>query len=231
MDFRHEYKFHIDEKDIVLCRAKISPIMSLDAHSGQDGFYHIRSVYFDDYADTCYYQNEAGTDPRAKYRIRIYGDEDGIIRLEKKIKKNGMTRKESCKLTKEQALAFLGDLRESQPKEEPPVLQEFRMLFKTRMFRPKVIVDYDRCAYVQKEGNVRVTFDKNIASSTAFQSFFDRNLPKRPILPAGQHLLEVKYDEFLPQTVKENLSGGRLRQTTFSKYYLCRKALKQSVRV
>ena len=83
---RHEYKFQINEKDIVLLQARIGGVMKKDSHVGDNGCYHIRSVYFDDFADTCYYQNEAGTDPRAKYRIRIYNASDEKIKLEKKVK-------------------------------------------------------------------------------------------------------------------------------------------------
>ena len=34
---------------------------------------------------------------------------------------------------------------------------------------------------------------------------------------------EVKFDEFLPSYIRENLEIGHLRQTSFSKYYLCRR--------
>jgi hypothetical protein len=69
---------------------------------------------------------------------------------------------------------------------------------------------------------VRITFDKNIASSVDYDGFWDKNAVRLPVLPKGIHLLEVKYDEFLPMYIKENLESGHLRQTTFSKYYICR---------
>jgi len=42
-------------------------------------------------------------------------------------------------------------------------------------------------------------------------------------MPIGQHLIELKYDEFLPDFIKELLELNNLQRTTFSKYYLCRK--------
>ena len=48
-------------------------------------------------------------------------------------------------------------------------------------------------------------------------------LPKRPIMPAGWHLMEVKFDEYLPDFIYRSLNLGQLQQTAFSKYYLCRK--------
>ena len=38
-----------------------------------------------------------------------------------------------------------------------------------------------------------------------------------------KQILEVKYDEFLPDYLYRNLQLSHLRQTTFSKYYLCRR--------
>lgn len=227
---RHEYKFQIDEKDIALLTARISRVLKRDPHVSEDGFYHIRSVYFDDFSDTCYYRNEAGTDPRAKYRIRIYNGNDESIKLEKKVKQNGMTRKYATLLSRQQADNLLAGKTLSMKQEDfeaySPLLKEFLVLMQTRHMRPKVIVAYDRFPYIDPRGNVRVTFDKNIAASEDFSHFFEKNLIKEPILPKGIHLMEVKYDEFLPAVIKSQLDLGHLRQTTFSKYYLCRKRKK-----
>ena len=46
-----------------------------------------------------------------------------------------------------------------------------------------------------------------------------------PVLPAGMHVLEVKYDEFLPDVIARQLEIGKLRKTAFSKYYLGRLAI------
>ena len=72
-------------------------------------------------------------------------------------------------------------------------------------------------------GNVRVTFDRNIRSSSVIGSFLENGLFVRPVMPVGQHVLEVKYDEFIPDYIKDSLEIGSLRQTAYSKYYLCRK--------
>lgn len=227
---RHEYKFQIDEKDIVLLKERIGAVMRKDAHVSGQGFYHIRSIYFDDFADTCYHQNEAGTDPRAKYRIRIYNADDSRIRLEKKVKQNGKTRKYSAPLSREQADMLIRGkvlpMEQASFEEYPELLQKFLVLMQTRRMQPKVMTVYDRTPYVDARGNVRVTIDRNIAASTDFGHFFEKDLIKEPILPPGVHLLEVKYDEFLPVHIKARLDLGHLRQTTFSKYYLCRKRKK-----
>ena len=105
----------------------------------------------------------------------------------------------------------------------PPLLRKFYVEMKTRRLRPVVIVEYERIPYIYKDGNVRVTFDTHISSSSNVQDFFSETLPKRPVMPAGHHLLEVKFDEYLPDFIYRSLNMHRLHQTAFSKYYLCRK--------
>ena len=103
------------------------------------------------------------------------------------------------------------------------LLEKFYLLQQQRNLQPKVIVAYERTPFVFTFGNVRITFDRNIGSSTDLSAFFDPHLPVRPILPLGKQILEVKYDELLPNFLYDAMNLGSLRQTTFSKYYLCRK--------
>lgn len=225
--YRFEQKYYVDAVQLQLLRSRLEGLLALDAHAG-DTFYEIRSVYFDDIDNTCYQKNESGVDDRAKYRIRAYNCSDSRIMLEKKIKQGGKTRKLSVPLTREQCDTLLSgknlSLEQKDFEAYPPLLQQFCILIETRKMQPKVIVCYDRIPYVYKQGNVRVTFDLHIASAKDFDKFFEKNLPKRPIMPKGKHLMEVKYDEFLPGFIKDSLEIGSLAQTTFSKYYLCRKA-------
>ena len=99
---------------------------------------------------------------------------------------------------------------------------------RTRLLRPKVIVEYERVPYVDSLGNTRITLDQNIASSDVIDDFLKPWIRRRPIMPAGQHILEVKYDEFLPDYIYQNLQLTNLRQTAFSKYYLCRRYMLSS---
>lgn len=227
--FRFEQKYLMNATDITLLKSRAESLLRLDSHvKGQ--YYEIRSVYFDDIDNTCFMKNEAGVDERAKYRIRIYNHSDERIVLEKKIKQNGKTRKKSALLTRQQCDIFLRGENLSLDAKEfetyPELLKQFCVLVATRRMQPKVIVCYDRIPYVYKSGNVRVTFDLNISASKNFEAFFEKNLPKVPIQPAGMHLMEVKYDEFLPRFIRQSLELGNLRQTTFSKYYLCRKGIR-----
>ena len=106
---------------------------------------------------------------------------------------------------------------------QPPLLQKLTAQMLTRRMRPVVIVEYDRVPYVYRLGNVRLTLDTNISSCADVGRFLEADIPRRPIMPMGQQLLEVKYDAFLPDFLYRSLSLSNLSQTAFSKYYLCRK--------
>ena len=105
----------------------------------------------------------------------------------------------------------------------PPLLQQLNAEILEHGMRPAVIVEYDRIPYVYPLGNVRITFDTNVSSSHFTNQFLEPQYPKRPVMPAGQHLMEVKYDAFLPDFIYHALQLDNLQQTAYSKYYLCRK--------
>ncbi len=225
--YRHEYKFLIDERDRADLFYRIRNLISLDPHVGENGKYWIRSVYFDDWRDSCYFDNEDGINERAKYRIRIYNASDKRITLERKSKKNGMTCKEAAGLTREECDLFLRGtpipMNDARWEEAPEVLKQFNILILSRGFRAKTIVEYERTPFIYDMGNVRITFDENISSSMDVRHFFERDAMRYPVLQKGQLLMEVKYDEYLPTFIRDNLDTGKLRQISFSKYYLGRK--------
>lgn len=220
--FRNELKYICSEGELIQLQSRIQMLCDADAHAGPEGIYNIRSIYFDDLQNRYFFENENGTDPREKFRIRTYNASDSRITLECKKKERSMTHKDSCQLSKEQYQKILdGSLSASDV--NSTLLEKFYLLQEQRHLQPKVIVAYERTPFVYTFGNVRITFDRNIGSSTDISAFFDPYLPVRPILPLGKNILEVKYDELLPNFLYDAMSLGSLRQTTFSKYYLCRK--------
>ncbi|MBP3372439.1 MAG: polyphosphate polymerase domain-containing protein [Clostridia bacterium] len=223
MQYRHEFKYVISSAQVPMIQNRVEHMLMRDVHAGPAGCYNIRSLYFDDWTDRCYHENENGTDPREKFRIRIYNHSTGQIKLECKRKQQGKTYKASCPLTIAQTQALMAGKILPDIASQPPLLQKLTVKMMTRRMRPVVIVEYDRVPYVYKGGNVRVTLDTNIASCKDVSRFLDETIPKRPVMPIGQQLLEVKYDEYLPDFIRRNLQLENLQQTAFSKYYLCRK--------
>ena len=220
--FRHELKYLITSAQVGMLKSRLTGIAPLDSHA-DGGAYRIRSLYFDDYDNRCFRENEDGTDPREKFRIRIYNSDTSRITLECKRKERGKTLKTACPLTLEQTEQLMDGIPLRDIAGQPPLLQKLTAQMLTRRMRPVVIVEYDRIPYVYREGNVRITLDTNISSCADGTRFLEPSIPRRPVLPLGQQLLEVKYDAFLPDFLYRSLSLNNLSQTAFSKYYLCRK--------
>lgn len=221
--FRHEFKYLISAAQVPMIKNRILHLLPSDRHAGPAGSYSVRSLYFDDYADRCFYENENGTDPREKFRIRIYNRSAERITLELKCKERGMTHKRACPLTEEQARMLMAGEILPDIASQHPLLQKLSAQMLSRRLRPVVIVEYDRAPFTYENGNVRVTLDMNLAASGATGAFLDENIPRRPVMPAGQHLLEVKYDAYLPDFIYRNLQLESLTQTAYSKFYICRK--------
>lgn len=221
--YRHEMKYLVSSAQIAMLRARMNGLLSPDPHAGADGKYHISSLYFDDYDDCCFYENENGTDPREKFRVRIYDHFSDRVTLELKRKERGKTLKRAAPITVEQAQLLIRGKRIPNSSNQSALLQKLSLEIKQHLLHPVVIVEYDRYPYVYKSGNVRITFDVNISSSLSIPSFLEAEYPKRPVMPTGLQLMEVKYDEYLPDFIYSALQLENLRQTTYSKYYICRK--------
>ncbi len=220
MDSRKELKFLLGEQELFLIETKIRSILEKDPHQTGDS-YLIRSVYFDSPERTCFRENAAGVDKRRKYRIRTYNNSDALIRAEIKSKYRDTIHKDSAALTREQYEAMMSGCIEP-----ADTTHEFAYKILGEGYRPSCIVEYERSAYFYGPCNVRVTFDKNIRASSDFERFFDKDLPTVPACEPGKHILEVKYDEFLPEFLAQILQTGTLRRTSFSKFYQCELALR-----
>lgn len=219
-DYRHELKFLCTEQELTVREAALRVLMRPDPHARADGSYEIRSVYFDDAYRSCRRASEDGTDPREKFRIRIYNRSDARITLEKKIKNRGLTAKQSCLLDRDTCEKLLRGETLRECLGQDALLDEWICLRSTRLLRPVLLGEYVRTPYVYGPGNVRITLDRRISASPETGKLFASGLSRIEVLPRGYALLEVKYDSFLPEVLRRSLDSGHLQQTAFSKFYL-----------
>lgn len=221
--FRNEKKYIINNIQLEELRMRIGAVCEPDPHADENGQYNIRSLYFDDYCDSGFVDNAIGIEPRSKWRLRIYNHNVCLIHLEHKIKERGKIYKESTEVSRDFCCQLIENPDSLNYPVKDRVLNRFLTGCFTRELRPKIIVEYDREPYVCPEGDVRITFDRNICCSDQVDHFFEKNLFLCPVMSLNQQLLEVKYSEVLPSYIYHALNTGRLRQSTFSKYYLSRK--------
>ena len=187
-----------------------------DGHA-KDGVYHVRSLYFDTPRDRALREKIDGVNEREKFRIRYYNGDTSFIRLEKKSKKGGLSEKRSAPLTAREAQRIVdGDvawLAES----GNALLVELYAKMRGELLAPKTIVDYTREAFVFDAGNVRVTLDYDIRTGLRSTDFLN---PDCVTIPAGSAaaILEVKWDEFLPDVIRGAVGLNGRHVSAFSKY-------------
>lgn len=219
MQYRHEYKHEISKSDMLVLRSRLSAVMKKDIHA-IDGKYFIRSLYFDNAQDKALMEKINGVNIREKFRIRYYNHDSSVIHLEKKSKINGLCLKESAFLTKEMAQAIVDGDYEWMINSGEPLIQELYTKIKNQGLRPKTIVDYEREPFVFSAGNVRVTLDYNIRTGIACTDFLN---PDCVTVPAGETvILEVKWDEYLPDIIRDIVQLPSCRTGNYSKYAVCR---------
>ena len=134
---------------------------------------------------------------------------------------NGLGNKQSASLTAEEAQKIMdGDL-EWMIDSGRPLVQELYSKMMSQGLRPMTIVDYTREPFVFAPGNVRVTLDYNIRTGLKCTDFLN---PDCVTVPAGDAaiILEVKWDEFLPDIIRDAVQLEGRRSAAFSKYAACR---------
>lgn len=200
--------------------------MDLDTHSSDSGRYFIHSLYFDDYKDTSVYTTDSGLSKRYKWRIRYYGDDFSYIVLEKKEKIESRCHKKSCKITvKEYDSIVSGNITDIVYDTDKQLIKELAVDMLTRNYCPKVIVDYERIAFIEEITNVRITFDMKISASYELENFLNGDYQSFYVLPSGMNVLEVKFDDILPSHIRNIVESYNFKQTSFSKYYYGRKII------
>ena len=220
MKYRHEWKHEINYVDMLTLRTRLLAVMKRDEHA-IGGVYQIRSLYFDTLSDKALREKIDGVNIREKFRIRYYNEDASFIVLEKKSKINGLCAKESCRITKEEAQKVVTGNNEWMREGERPLCLELYSKMLSQGLKPKTIVDYTREPYIFVPGNVRVTIDYNIRTGVFRTDFLN---PDVLTLTAGESpiILEVKWDDFLPDIIKDAVSIPGRRATSFSKYEQCR---------
>ena len=220
MEYRHEVKHLITRADAQAIRNNMTAVASPDPHAGPDGSYTIRSLYFDDYRNTALWEKLDGVNRRRKFRIRYYNGDLSFIMLECKIKRDGV----GCKLQERLAQDELGRIMSGDiswmAASGRPLLVDLYVEMKTKGLRPRCVVEYMRIPFVYGPGNVRVTIDWNIRTGPAAQ-FADPEGLTYPV-EGNPMILEVKWDEYLPNIIRRATALRSRGQGAFSKYAACR---------
>lgn len=224
--YRSEWKYICTDGQLELIRARLSGILTPDIHARENGTYQVHSLYFDDYKNSCAAGNESGDGMRYKFRVRYYDTSIETMHLEKKEKIYGRGNKRSCSLSADEYSSLIfGDCCDIIWNTDKKLLQEFCTLLMNRYFSPKVVIDYERTAFVEPITHIRITLDRNISAAYDYTAFSKGSYIRFPLQEKHQNILEIKFDDILPGWLRQMLESLNLRQTTYSKYFLGRKRL------
>lgn len=220
MLYRVEDKYLLPRNDYYELQERLRTVMTPDSNAGENGQYTISSLYYDDIADTDYYETIAGNPRRSKHRIRIYNDSLDVIKLEVKSKQYSRIAKVSSTITLDELNALMHGDTIAWGTNMDDARSVFNTCIRSRHLRPKVIVTYERSAYIYGPGNTRITFDTNVRASNNVERFGDPDLVYDRL--EEDYILEVKYDQFIPDHIKQILETSTMLRESYSKYARCR---------
>lgn len=217
---RNERKFEISEITAMKLKPILVGAMGEDENNGEDG-YLVRSLYFDSIHDDDFFDKEDGLEKRKKIRLRTYNPANELIKLEIKEKIGSNQIKRSLIIDKVIAKALIDCRYDVLLKVDEPLAEELYLIMQQGLYRPRTVIEYRRYAYVLSENNTRITIDRDIVSTESNFDIFSDNLIMYPI--SGSIILEIKYNRFLFDYLKDYISMIEKREVAVSKYLLGRK--------
>ncbi|MBR6148720.1 MAG: polyphosphate polymerase domain-containing protein [Lachnospiraceae bacterium] len=220
MQLRHELKHEISMSDMIAIRQRMRAIAKSDPYA-IDGKYFIRSLYFDTPEDRALIEKQSGISQRQKFRIRYYNYDTSVINLEKKLKSGGLGCKISAGLDVKQAEKIVNGDTSWMMDSDNELIRELYSLMVSDRLRPKTIVDYTREPFIYGPGNVRVTLDYNIRTGLHLTDFLNTECVTVSA-SFGTCIMEVKWDDYLPDIIRDAVRLPHSRTGSFSKYEACR---------
>ena len=220
MQLRHELKHEISMSDMIAIRQRMRAIAKSDPHA-IDGKYFIRSLYFDTPEDRALIEKQSGISQRQKFRIRYYNYDTSVINLEKKLKSGGLGCKISAGLDVKQAEKIVNGDTSWIMDSDNELIRELYSLMVSDRLGPKTIVDYTREPFIYGPGNVRVTLDYNIRTGLHLTDFLNTECVTVSA-SFGTCIMEVKWDDYLPDIIRDAVRLPHSRTGSFSKYEACR---------
>lgn len=210
---RNELKYIITKEQYHLLLKEIQNHLSID----QYGQTTIQSLYYD--TDTYLLIRNSIERPlyKEKIRVRSYGlnDSNKDVFLELKKKANGVVFKRRVNL-KENEIDDI--LKLGINKENKQIVDEiiyFSRFYKT--LKPKILLLYDRTAYIDNTTDLRITFDKRPRYRTNNLNLHT-NLEGKLLLDENKILMEIKTSNGYPLWLIKLLSENKVYKTSFSKY-------------
>ncbi len=218
---RYERKYALTYAEYKKLSHYVGLFLPKDSHTGLQG-YRIRSLYFDTPNDNDFFEKLEGISCRKKIRLRLYDPAVPYAYLEMKQKEDDRQKKRSLKITRQDAQALIqGDYSPLLGYQNPFADECFACLY-MQSYRPKAVVEYIRMAYEKPENKTRITFDREIRSNQSNFDIFSQHMVFYPVVDGDQVIMEVKFNHFLLEYIKNLINHCDRSQTAASKYCMGR---------
>lgn len=214
---RVEKKYDISTITASKLNNRLSIALPKDPHNGSEG-YMVRSLYFDTIYSDDLSDKQEGLMYRRKIRLRCYDVNDEFVKLERKYKFGQYQYKQSLNIRKSDAISMINGDYTFLSLMNNKFANEIYSIMTTQLYRPKVVVEYRRLAYALNENDIRITIDSNIKASKSNFDIFSSKLMLTPFFTSP--ILEVKYNNFLIDYVKDIVNIADRCESSISKYEL-----------
>lgn len=211
---RYELKYLLSAEQTEFLKARLAGHMELD----QYGRTSIASLYYDT-PDYRLIRASVEKPPfKEKIRLRSYGlaTEASPVYLELKRKTDGIVYKRRVQSTiplVEKFFAGSGDIcAGGQINREITYFRDYY-----GALSPACLIIYDREAYFEPGGDLRLTIDYNPRYRTD-RLTLTHSMEGLPLRPPGHTILEIKVQEAMPLWLSAILAEGRIYKNSFSKY-------------
>ena len=224
---RFEFKYLVSGDRLQRIESELKLRMESDRHSGPDGSYPIRSIYFDSDVFHWLAEKKAGLNERYKFRLRTYNLSNNYsdpVFLELKGKSDVLVYKHRQFLEAEgledSLSAGMVNLCEdivSGDEDLSRVGEQFvHDVYRMRL-SPSVVVDYRRTAFENSSNpDFRVTIDRDVLATRAGAEGLPHGIP-HDIAP-GFAVLEIKFRYHLPAWFHRLIGECELWRKSFSKF-------------
>jgi len=211
---RYELKYLLNPQQEAMLRKGLEGHMQIDDF----GLTSIASLYYD---TPDYRLIRISTEKplfKEKIRLRSYGlaTEQSPVFLELKRKAYGVVYKRRVQTTIPLVEKFFdrqGDIcAGGQINRE---ITTFRDFYDTLV--PSCLIIYDRTAYFEPDGDLRLTIDYNPRYRVE-ELNLTSSMDGIPLLPEGWSILEIKVQDAMPLWLASILSEAKIYKTSFSKY-------------
>ena len=211
---RYELKYLLTAEQTNFLRERLKGHMEVD----QYGKTSIASLYYDTPTYQLIRTSVEKPEFKEKIRLRSYGiaTEESPVFLELKRKAYGIVYKRRVQTTIPLVHKFFsgeGDI--CAPGQINKEITVFRDYYKTLV--PACLIIYDRIAYFEPSGDLRLTIDENPRYRTDDLTL-TKSMDGISLLDEGWTILEIKVQEAMPLWLCDILSAGGIRKGSFSKY-------------